>query len=243
MLQSLTNRRAVTGEIMDSPGIDPAAHRQALQGLQRINLASGTVQSMSAPIIQLTQRAGLNRLSLLDVACGGGDVPIGVAAEVQRRGVSVDLTLLDCSATALSHASQAAAAANVACRVLQADALAGLECGEFDVITNSLFLHHVPEPDQVVGLLRTMSQLARRMVVISDLRRSRLGWLVAWTACRALSESRIVHHDGPVSVRAAWTLREFRGFAARAGMTNARIEYCWPWRMQLIWEPSGGGAA
>ena len=64
-----------------------------------------------------------------------------------------------------------------------------------------------------------MRTISRRMVVISDLRRCRLGWLTAWAGSRILSRSGIVHHDAPVSVRAAWTVQELCGFAARAQMT------------------------
>jgi 2-polyprenyl-3-methyl-5-hydroxy-6-metoxy-1,4-benzoquinol methylase len=119
---------------------------------------------------------------------------------------------------------------------VQADALGELPPLTADVVTNSLFLHHVHQPEDVIGLLRNLCQMAKHMVVISDLRRSRFGLVAAWTACRALTRSHIVHHDGPASVRAAWTLNELQDFAAQAGMTGARIHRCPPWRMLLVWE-------
>ncbi len=112
-----------------------------------------------------------------------------------------------------------------------------------DVVTNSLFLHHIREPEQVVALLRRMAEIAGRMVVISDLVRSRIGLFGAWAGCRLLSRSKIVHHDGPASVRAAWTLQEIADFAAQAGMTGARIHRAKPWRMLLVWEKPEASAA
>ena len=79
-------------------------------------------------------------------------------------------------------------------------------------------------------------------VVISDLRHSAFGYFLAWVMCRLLSRSPIVHHDGPVSVRAAWTLEELRTMAAEAGLVRAQVRSCWPWRMLLVWQNREGEA-
>ena len=183
---------------------------------------------------------GLASLSLLDIACGGGEVPIGVARELRRSGIAVHLTLLDRSASAVGQAVSAARAAGMeAVRGVIADAggeIAGLMMpGSFDVVTNSLFLHHLPDSAAVMRLLAGMRQVAGRLMVISDLRRCRAGFAAAWLGCRVLSRSRVVHHDGPVSVRAAWSIEELRTFAERAGLANAAIERCRPWRMRVVW--------
>jgi 2-polyprenyl-3-methyl-5-hydroxy-6-metoxy-1,4-benzoquinol methylase len=235
LLLPFTNHRTVIPEIMDMPGIDPTEHRQALEGLQRINRASHTSERMLPPIIELAKRHNLNHLSLLDIACGGGDVPIGVALLARQSGINIELTFLDRSPTALQQASETAKKAGITSNIVQAEALTNLPRNSFDVVTNSLFLHHLPNAPSVVDWLRTMGELSRKLVVVSDLRRSRTGYAIAWVGCRVLSRSRIVHHDGPVSVRAAWTMKELSGFAARAGLQDVRIESCWPWRMRLVW--------
>jgi hypothetical protein len=123
----------------------------------------------------------------------------------------------------------------MACRLIQMDSLHELPPSSFDVLTNSLFLHHLAEREQVVGLLAQMRRIAVRRVIISDLRRCRSGLVGAWIGCRVLSRSPIVHHDGPVSVRAAWTVAELQGMAERAGMSGAKIRSVRPWRMLLEW--------
>ena len=238
----LNNARHITAEIMDGPNVEAAAHALALEGLRRINAASRAAARMARPILDLARRQNLSRLSMLDIACGGGDVPVGIALLARQAGVEVDLTLLDRSATALKLATGAADRAGIASRGVQADLMDRWNESAFDVVTCSLFLHHVSEPERVVELLDRMRTISRRMVVISDLRRCRMGLLSAWAGSRILSKSAIVHHDAPASVRAAWTLRELTSFAARAGMKNARVERSWPWRMLLIWEAEGQGA-
>ena len=232
-------KRTVVGEIMDSPTLDRAEHVRALEGLRRINAASGTVRGMVRPILGWARREAVKEIRMLDVACGGGDVPIGVARGIARAGLNVHLTLTDRSEVALAQASAAGRGLDIA--TVQGDAVAGLPREEFDVVTNSLFLHHL-ERGEVVRVLRNMRDVVkvRGIIVISDLQRSRAGWLLACVACRVLTRSPVVHFDGPMSVRAAWTLEELRGMAREAGLGDARVERAWPWRMMLVWERGGG---
>jgi len=74
--------------------------------------------------------------------------------------------------------------------------------------------------------------------VVDDLIRSRLGYALAWSGTRLLSRSWVVHTDGPLSVRAAFTPAELRRLAAEAGLTTAELVPFWPERQRLIWSPS-----
>jgi len=73
------------------------------------------------------------------------------------------------------------------------------------------------------------------MVVVSDLRRTRLGYAMACVACRLLTRYPIVRVDGPLSVAAAFTIEEARDLAARAGLTGTKISPRWPQRYLLVW--------
>jgi 2-polyprenyl-3-methyl-5-hydroxy-6-metoxy-1,4-benzoquinol methylase len=236
------NHRQVKPEIMDEPDVAEAAHVSALEGLGRINRTSRAAVHMAEPIVAMARRRNLKRVSMLDVACGGGDVPIEIVASAREAGLEIDLTLLDRSATALKYAEAKAERAGIACQCVQSDCMGDGQSARFDVVTNSLFLHHISGPDHVVEFLKRVRERSRRLVVISDLRRCWDGWLIAWAGSRILSDSGIVHHDAPVSVRAAWTMREVAGFAAGAELKGVRIKRCWPWRMLLTWEAPEGGA-
>ena len=178
---------------------------------------------------------------MLDVACGGGDVPVAVVSFAKQNGSQVQLTLFDRSDVALRQAAQAASEADIAHRCIQGDAVASLPVEQFDIVTNSLFLHHLTE-SEVISVLAHMKNAARRAVIISDLRRSVPGYIIAWFVCRLLTRSPIVHYDGPVSVRAAWTVPELAKMAEKAGMIGVRVERAWPWRILLTWERTEGTA-
>jgi hypothetical protein len=97
----------------------------------------------------------------------------------------------------------------------------------------SLFLHHLGE-EQAVDLLRKMAGAARSLVLVSDLRRSRLAYWMAWLGCRLLSRSHVVHVDGPLSVAAAFTTDEALGLAQMAGLKGAQISCSWPQRFLVF---------
>ena len=128
----------------------------------------------------------------------------------------------------------AATRANLPITTIPGRAPDQLPTGPFDVITNSLFLHHIDAPT-VIATLAALRDRTRRLLVISDLRRSAAGYAIAWASCRLLTRSPIVHHDGPVSVRAAWTIPELTQMAEAAGLTGATVKPSFPWRMLLTW--------
>ena len=105
--------------------------------------------------------------------------------------------------------------------------------GGFDVVTCSLFLHHLDEPD-VLTVLRAMAA-AGSLVLVNDLVRSRFNLLQVWVAARLFSRSRVVHVDGPLSIRGALTVAEMRRLAEQAGLTGATVQSKFPCRMRLTW--------
>ena len=100
----------------------------------------------------------------------------------------------------------------------------------------TLFVHHLDPPD-VVRLLKGMAARARRLVIVDDLIRSRLGYSMAWIGTRLLSRSWVVHHDGPLSVQGAFTPSEILDLATQAGWRDCVLERTWPERYRLCWSP------
>jgi 2-polyprenyl-3-methyl-5-hydroxy-6-metoxy-1,4-benzoquinol methylase len=232
---TLRQRRHVV-EKMDAPDLDERMHREALAGLERLNRAANATPGMVGPILRVAQDCGLKRMTVLDVACGGGDVPLRLAELGRRAGVTLELTLCDRSGTALALAREKLRQANIDGRCVPGEAPFGLPAGQplFDVVISSLFMHHL-EAREAIDTLEAMKVRTGRLLVISDLRRSFAGYQLAWWGSRILSRSPIVHFDGPASVEAAWAVSEMRELAREAGLYKADVRNCWPWRLLLTW--------
>jgi len=230
---SLAGRRCEP-EVMDQPSLDPRDHVQALRGLARINRLSASDRILWSRIAGVARDCSDRPLRVLDVASGGGDVAIRLWRRAQRANLRMEIFGADASMTAVEHAQTNAQSAGAAVEFFQLDVVRSELPEGFDVITSSLFLHHLHE-EHAVALLRKMGQAARRMMLINDLLRCRTGHLLAWFGGRLLSRSPVVHADAPASVAAAFTMDEARLLAEKAGLPSATFEWRWPWRFLLAW--------
>ena len=228
------SRRDRQPELMDQPDVDPAEHALALRGLARVNWFSRSDAIFWPTLRELACEQQPQPLRVLDVACGGGDVALALARRARRTGIELRLAGCDLSETALSIARQRAASAGEAIEFFRHDVLTQPLPARFDVVICSLFLHHLNEAD-AIAVLRSMSQAARRAVLINDLVRGRCGYLLAELGGRLLTRSRIVHVDGPLSVAGAFTPDEALQLCQQAGLTGAAISRHWPQRFLLTW--------
>lgn len=225
---SLT-RRHRQPELMDDPALDPAEHRRALADLARINAVSGSANVLWPPLRRLAK--GLNRpLKVLDVATGSGDVPAELHRRAVRTGLPIEFAGCDLSPLAVEVASRAGSAVPV----FPLDVLRDPLPAGYDVFTCSLFLHHLDESD-AVALLCKMRAANPRLILVNDLERSRFNYWAVWAASRLLSRSRVVHADGPLSVRGAFTVGEMEQMADAAGLHGATVRAKFPCRLLLEW--------
>jgi SAM-dependent methyltransferase len=227
------SRRQLSPEIMDQPGLDPAEHAKALRGLGRVNRLSRSAAIYWASIVSLA-RARQGPVSVLDLACGGGDVPVDLALRAARSRLDIRVEGCDVSPEAVGFASKLSEDRRAAVRFFVLDALRDPIPEGYDVVTCSLFLHHLDESD-AIDLLRKLGDSSAQLILVNDLARSRLGYLVAWVGCRLLSRSRVVHNDGPISVRSAFKRTEALELARRAGLEEVSVARKWPFRFLLSW--------
>ena len=130
-------------------------------------------------------------------------------------GVLAEVTLLDRSAAHLPD-PRAWPSALPTPRAVAGDALAlPLPDASVDIVSCCLFLHHL-EPPQITRYLAEAQRVARIAIVINDLERSALHYRLAQMN-RVIDHSRISRHDGPASVRRAYTYSELARMLANTG--------------------------
>ncbi|WP_437226201.1 methyltransferase domain-containing protein [Planctomicrobium sp. SH661] len=228
--------RVLEDELMDMPGLDADTHIQALTGIGRVNRISGIDSLLWRSLLKFRSPGETRPLRVLDLACGGGDVSIRLARRARQAGIPMEIEGADISQTAVDFArSQAEQFQLDNLQYYQHDALHDPFDVTYDVVMSSLFMHHLSDL-QAVHLLRRMSETAQRGILLDDLCRSRLGYVLAWCGVRMLTRSAMVHFDGPVSVKAAFRVDEARQIAAEAGLENITIRRHWPQRFLMTWK-------
>lgn len=226
---------------MDDPSLSDAEHVAALQGLARIHRLTGTVGRFWRSIERLCRAQPTRQLSVMDVGCGDGLLLRKLARRADIEGLSLRLIGCDFSSRALERCQREATADNLSIELHQLDVTNDPLPQPADVIINSLFLHHFSDA-QVIEILQHFRVQARKLIVIEDLLRTPLGYGLCWLGTRLLTRSHVVHVDGLLSVRAAFSMAEMQALLRQAGMSDANIYKHWPERFMVEWSPVAGEA-
>ena len=227
--------RVLIPERMDDPELDRDEHLKALRGLSRINAWTANASLVWKHLSRTARGSSSRPLRVLDIATGAADIPIALFRASLSQGVKLEIDACDISDRAIVFATQSCAAANAAVRLFRHDILRDEIPKQYDVVMCSTFLHHLTD-DDVIAVLRKMKSAATSCVIAVDLERSFANWLQVWFATRVLSRSKVVHFDGPQSVRAAFTVAEFTALAQQVGFANFKIRKKWPCRFVFVGE-------
>lgn len=175
---------------------------------------------------------GTRSFSLLDVGTGLGDIPACVRARAAEHGVTVCTVGLDTSAVLT------AAAHDATLPMLRADARRlPIADRAFDVVICSQVLHHFRRDDGL-ALLRELDRVARRRVVVSDIRRSWLAVAGIWLASWPLRFHPVSRHDGVVSVLRGFIPDELAALVTAAVGVMPRVRRRRGFRVTAAWAPA-----
>jgi 2-polyprenyl-3-methyl-5-hydroxy-6-metoxy-1,4-benzoquinol methylase len=221
--------RAETRERMDGP-LSPAARDATLGDLDRLNAWFGGYALTLSRIRRVAERLPPgHRLVVVDVGGGRGDLAVRVARWGRRAGRPVRVLVLDTDAATLALARRRTAAYPEV-TLVQGDATAlPLRRGAADVIVAALTLHHL-DPDAAAACLAEMRGAAS-LAVVNDLLRTRASLALVWLVTRLLRLHPVSRHDGPVSVRRAYSPGELAALARRAGGRARVRRYAWLGRL------------
>jgi len=226
----LTPARRRGFEILDDPAVDAETRRRSLRDVSRSNRLLG---GLRAALLELRPALTTDApITLLDVGTGLADIPSRARTLAHRGGARVTIIGMD-AATPLLTAARG--------RLDQAvcgDALAlPFRDASVDVVMCSQILHHFETAD-AERLVREVDRVARRAVIVSDLRRS---WVAAggfWFVSFPLRFHPVTRHDGVVSVLRGFTRGELSDIVRNAVGVTPTIRRRLGFRLTASWHPS-----
>jgi ubiquinone/menaquinone biosynthesis C-methylase UbiE len=215
-------RQAGARELLDGDLTDEPVLEGNLRDLRRINRFLGGLALSRRAVDALLASAGVpldQPVSMLDVGTGGADIPMALIAGWRRAGRRLTVLGIDNRAEVLAAAGRERpailATEGVTFRIADGRTLP-FDDGSFDIAHASLVLHHL-EPAEAASLIREMARVARHGIVLNDLARGRLAWVGAWALLHVITRNPFTRHDGPLSVRRAYSLAEARAILTGAG--------------------------
>jgi ubiquinone/menaquinone biosynthesis C-methylase UbiE len=223
-------------ERMDQPNLHPTDLRRALRTLARVNRLFGGTRVVLRHVASLCDELP-DPICILDVGTGYADIPRAIVRWARRHRRTVEITAVDRQPRTLDAARQACVR-YPEIRLQEADALAlAFPAASFDVVLASQLLHHM-EGTQPVHLLQELFRVARRGVLVHDLRRGAWPHFWTWATLHVLSRNPVIRHDGPMSIRRGYLPAELEALARAAGWKTPRVRRHAFFRLALVGVPS-----
>lgn len=221
--------RSTEVERMDTDCADYDDYARCLADLAKVNRVTLTHR----PLVRWLARetTGLASFSLLDVACGHGDLLRTVHRWCRRRGVQASLAGIDLNPWS-TRAAMAATPSDVPITWHTGDVFAFQPAQPYDFIVSSQFTHHLSDAE-VLAFIAWMERHAGRGWYIADLHRHWLSYYGFGLLALAAGWHRFVRSDGRISIARSFVPADWHRLTRDAGLdpAAARIRRHLPFRL------------
>lgn len=218
-------------ELLDDPAADPVTVAESLRNIARANRWFGGAAAVRHGLARtLRDTTPGQTLSLLDLGTGAGDLPRVAERWGCRRGIQIKPVGLELSRAAAALAQHSGLPTVVGCA-----GTPPIRDKSVDIVLVSQVAHHL-SPRSVVHLLRTCDRLARRAVILADLRRHPVAAAGFRLGGRLLGFDAVTLNDGVTSIRRGFSRAGLLALMAQAGITG-RVDATPGFRLVATWLP------
>lgn len=225
----LLKERSAEPELMDDEDVSNADYNRCLADLTSVNRMTRTHQATLHWLDQAIRCLPANTpITILDVACGQGDLLRLIHRFAAKRNFKVTLHGLDMNPDSAIAARQATPS-SMNIPYYTGDVFTFTPETPPDFIVSSQFTHHLSD-NQVVSFLQWMERYARHGWFIADLHRHPLAYYGYSLLARLARWHPIVRHDGAVSVARSFRRADWQALLAEAGIL-ADIRWHVPFRL------------
>ncbi len=226
--------RNLRDELLDLDEAPFEEVRDSLKDVRRVNNYLSGYRVLLLHVKKFLREHNEDRaFTILDAATGSADQPIEAVRMARALGIPVRITAIDINEKMIRFAREETRSypeiSFVQCDIHSLP----FHRGSFDLVINSLSLHHF-ERGEAVSLLRAFSFLGKRGFVVNDLHRSRVAYAAIFILTRLLTRNRLTRYDAPVSVMNAFTPDELMAMAGEAGLENVEVHRHFPYRLAVV---------
>lgn len=217
----------VGDELLDHPDADPSVVRESLRHIARANWWFGGWWAVRRGLATLLADRPRSPVTVVDIGCGSADLLCRAVRWASRRGIRLVPIGLE------RHRAAAALAQQAVPTLLAAAPDLPFRDRSVDLVIASQLLHHFA-PETIVAICRAADRLARRGVIVADLRRSAVAAAGFRIGSRLLRFDPVTRADGVTSVRRGFSEGELQDLTQRAGV-RARVVRSPGFRLVATW--------
>jgi ubiquinone/menaquinone biosynthesis C-methylase UbiE len=216
-------KRSREPELMDSGGEEEEV-RSALSELNKINRFLGGNAVTAAGIMKIRKKFNLSEIKILDAGSGNSDILFQKKIKATLEITSLDKNLFICRLIQEKGRKH-----NIIC----GDVLhLPFRSNSFDLVHASLFMHHFDE-EEIIILLTKFLSVSKYGILVNDLHRSFIAYYGFKILSGLFSRNRLVKHDGLVSVKRGFRIKELKKMLNRTGF-KYHLQWRWAFRWLLV---------
>lgn len=200
-------------EMMDRPQPVSLELERDLERLRQLNRWFGSYRLIHH-FMRRWVKPG-QRIRIADLATGSGDIPREIVNYARSIGATVEIDAVDRQPPTLEIAKDFNRD-YPEISFLAADVFEWEPDERYDIVLNSLALHHFSEED-AVRLLCRCRELSKRFVLVADLRRGVFLSTGVYLLTATIFREPMTRYDARMSAARAFSFREFGELAVRAG--------------------------
>jgi SAM-dependent methyltransferase len=219
-------------ELMDTEAVSFEDYRACLKDLATVNALTLTHGPILTWLDRATRSLAPNeRVTILDVGYGYGDLLRRIHAWSRRKGRMVDLVGVDLNPMS-EPIAKAATPSGASIDFRTGNVFDYTPERPIDFVISSQTTHHMSD-EELATFIRWKEQVAVRGWYIADLHRHPVPFHVFGALARVARWHRFVQHDGPVSIARSFRKADWRKVLHAAGVPPGAAEIRWhvPFRL------------
>ncbi len=225
--------RSHQSEQLDNPNLQGTELEETLQNLRIVNYLLGNIRSLSKSILKIVNSKKQDKYRIVDLGSGGGDALKYLAQVCRKKKIQVEFVGIDFNTHSLQYAKKQAADFPEI-EWLQGDILdPNFELPECDVLISSHFMYHF-EDAQLIDFLKQQKHKVSTAIVISELQRSKMAFVLFKIFAPLLRFTKIAYEDGLLAIRRSFIRTELEAILKEAEIERFSLKWKWAFRYELV---------
>lgn len=229
-----TRHRTDEAEALDDFAMEGEILRDALDKIAKINqFLGGNRLTLNGLRQLLAKQSEKEKISIVDVGCGNGDMLRAIADYGIKNNLNFDLIGVDANNFTINHARQLSNNYNNIHYVCEDIFDREFAKRKYDIVLCTLTLHHFKEPE-ILTLLSVFDANSRIGIVVNDLQRSAVAYRLFQALCFTFGLNDLSREDGLISILRGFKRNELVNFSKKLKFSNYKIHWKWAFRYQWI---------